>query len=281
MYFFDSFELHYTVRLVISLKAGMVINPQFSVAQLSMTRIWHCFGNYMHKVNLDTVLNMLSASKTNVLPINTHQLTPTSGRSGLQIGFGGVLFDDVVAKINSNSMVFMLNINHQLSAQAAVEKTKLAYALTDERVVKLEVLNADMRTSNDAELIEAVKLLKAQLPALILMPLLSNDAQTAKTLVDLGCPLLRVMGSGIGDAQGILDPETFTRICNFPVPVVLDGGVRHAADLAHAMQLGAQGCLVNSALFAEGLKPEVELTNFLSEAQAIFKQNTLVNGAVN
>lgn len=254
------------------MKISMVINPQFEVAQLSMTRIWHCFGNYMHKVNLTTVLNMLTASKTNVLPINTHQLTEASGRQGLQIGFGGVAFDDVAANIKLDNMTLMLNINHQLSAQAAVNKTQLAHALTGERVVKLEVLNPDMRTSNDAALIEAVTLLNAELPALILMPLLSNNYQTAKALVDLGCPLLRVMGSGIGDAQGILNPDEFAKICTLPVPVVLDGGVRNADDLAHAMQLGAQGCLVNSALFADGLKPEVELAQFLSDAQAGFNQ---------
>jgi thiazole synthase len=251
----------------------MVINPQFTVAQLSMTRIWHCFGNYMHKVDLNAALQMLVASKTNVLPINTHQLTESSGRQGLKIGFGGVAFDDVAANIKLDNMTLMLNINHQISAQAAVHKTQLAHALTGERVVKLEVLNPDMRTSNDAALIEAVTLLNTELPSLILMPLLSNNYQTAKALVDLGCPLLRVMGSGIGDAQGILNPDEFARICTLPVPVVLDGGVRNTDDLAHAMQLGAQGCLVNSALFAEGLTPELELATFLKASQPVFKQH--------
>ncbi|MFC5473917.1 hypothetical protein ACFPM8_08080 [Paraherbaspirillum soli] len=244
------------------------INPVFDVAGLRMTRIWHCFGNYMHKVDLDTVLNMLSASKTNVLPINTHLLDQASGRSGLNIGFGGVQFDQLAEKISMDEMVIMLNINHQTSAQAAIDKTKLAYALTGERVVKLEVLNNDLRTSNNAELIKAVKQLRKDLPELIIMPLLHNDYESAETLVELGCPLLRVMGSGIGDGLGIVDANEFERICALPVPVVLDGGVRGAEDYAHAHKLGAVGCLINSALFVEDAPPEQLLAKFLSGSQS-------------
>jgi len=243
-----------------------LVNPRFDVAGVRMTRIWHCFGNYMHQVDIETVLAMLSASQTNVLPINTHQLDQVSGRKGLLIGFGGVHFDEVAQRIGTDDMVIMLNINHQTTARASVEKTRLAHALTGERVVKLEVLNTDLRTSNNAELIEAVKELRAALPELIIMPLLHNDYASAQTLVELGCPLLRVMGSGIGDGKGIVDAQEFERICTLPVPVVLDGGVRDADDYAHAHRLGAAGCLINSALFENGTKPEKRLAQFLSES---------------
>ena len=243
-------------------------NPFFHVAGFRMTRIWHCFGNYMHRVDIDTVLAMLSASRTNVLPINTHRLDGETGRKGLLIGFGGVQFDQLAERISMDDMVVMLNINHQTSARAAVEKTTLAHALTGERVVKLEVLNTDLRTSNNAELIEAVRQLREALPELILMPLLHNDYASAQTLVGLGCPLLRVMGSGIGDGQGIIDAQEFERICTLPVPVVLDGGVRDAADYEHAHRLGAAGCLVNSALFLDGgLSPEHRLAEFMSASK--------------
>jgi thiazole synthase len=252
------------------MQTEVMSNPTFQVAGLNMSRIWHCFGNYMHQVDLNTVLNMLAASQTNVLPINTHKLSESSGKNGLHIGFGDVQLNALAASTHIDQMILMLNINHQQSAQAAIHKTKLAHALTGELVVKLEVLNADLKTSNDNELIEAAKKLREDLPALILMPLISNDYQTASTLVNLGCPLLRVMGSAIGDAQGILDATSFAKICNLPVPVFLDGGVRNASDFAHAQQLGAQGCLVNSALFAPGLVPEQALAEFLLQSQSVF-----------
>lgn len=232
-----------------------------------MTRIWHCFGNYGHRAGMETIVAMLSASQTNVIPVNTHLLDRVTGRRGLHIGFGGVEFDGLAEQVSMDGRVIMLNINHQTSAQAAIEKTQYAYGLTGERVVKLEVLNADMRTSNNAALIEAVKQLSKMLPELILMPLLHNDYASAEILFELGCPLLRVMGSGIGDRQGITDTETFEKICSLPVPIVLDGGVRDAEDYACAHRLGAAGCLVNSALFMDGAVPEIQLAKFLSESQ--------------
>jgi thiazole synthase len=239
------------------------LNPLFRVAGLDMTRIWHCFGNYTHRVDLWTIQRMLRASGTNVLPINTHRLSATSQRDGLEIGFGGVTVDELRARRPLDGMVLMLNINHQTTAAAAVAKTELAYDVTGEVVVKLEVLNHDLRTSNDDQLIAAVRELRRTLPQLILMPLVSNNWVSAQRLVELGCPLLRVMGSDIGSGRGVIDRETFRRVCTLPVPVVLDGGVARAADFAIAHAAGAQGCLINSALFAGSAAPEVVLRAFV------------------
>lgn len=241
----------------------------FRVAGLQMKRIWHCFGNYMHHVDLWTVQRMLRASGTNVLPINTHRLTSTNLEDGLEIGFGGVTLARLREARSLDGLVLMLNINHQTSARAAVAKTELAHRLTNQRVLKLEVLNEDLRTSNDAQLIEAVRELRRCMPELIVMPLLSNDLAVAQQLVELGCPLLRVMGSGIGSGRGITDPEVFARICRLPVPVVLDGGVATAADFAGAWAAGAQGCLINSALFATSTAPDEVLETFARDCERI------------
>jgi thiazole synthase len=239
------------------------LNPVFRVASLEMTRIWHCFGNYAHRVDLWTIQRMLRASGTNVLPINTHRLSRASLRHGLEVGFGGVTVDELCEQRSLDGMIVMLNINHQTTASEAIAKTELAYELTGEPVVKLEVLNQDLRTSNDERLVEAVRELRRVLPQLILMPLVSNNWVSADRLVQLGCPLLRVMGSDIGSGGGIIDRETFSRICELPVPVVLDGGVATAADFAIARAAGAEGCLINSALFAGSAPPDIVLRAFV------------------
>lgn len=251
------------------------INPLFEVCDFRMTRIWHCFGNYMHRVDLTTIIAMLSASGTNVLPINTHLLNKFNQRDGLVIGFGGVTYDQLAESVRLDNMIIMLNINHQTNVHDAVDKTKLAYELTSEKIIKLEVLNSDLKTSNDTHLIQSVSILKNEIPELVLMPLIGNDFGVAKQLVDLGCPLLRVMGSGIGDAKGILDEPQFKKICSLPVPVILDGGVRDARDLRIAVELGAQGCLINSSLFLHGNPPEIELKRFLQESQAVLSSGPL------
>lgn len=250
----------------------MYSNPTFRCNNLNMTRIWHCFGNYMHQVNLQTILNMLSASKTNVLPVNTNSLSHTNGRDGLIIGFGDVRFDQFALVYNVNQLIIMLNINHQSTARAAVDKTLLAANLTGESIIKLEVLNDDLVTSNNAQLIKAVEQLNKLNNNLIIMPLLSSNLDDAKRLIDLGCPLLRVMGSSIGSGSGILDTHQFKQICKLGIPVVLDGGVASADDFILAVKLGAQGCLVNSMLFGTPTLPEENLKNFMIASQTTLAQ---------
>ncbi|MBS0186137.1 MAG: thiazole biosynthesis family protein [Proteobacteria bacterium] len=245
------------------------VNPCFQVLDFSLTKVWHCFGNYMNEVDLQTVINMLNASKTNVIPINTHKMTNNNARNGLLIGFGGVKYDDLAKSMDLSEKLIMLNINHQTTAEDAIEKTLRAYDLTGEKLIKLEVLNEDMETSNNKELIKAVKKLRQLKPELILMPLLHCNYEDAEELVELGCPLLRVMGSGIGTGKGIIDKEEFKKICDLNVPVVLDGGVGSPKDFEEAVNLGAIGCLVNSMLFKSDYTPEEELKNFVIGCQNI------------
>lgn len=242
-------------------------NPHFTCSEIVLSRVWHCFGNYTHNVDLPTVDAMLGASATNVLPINTHYLDARSGRDGLVIGFGEVRYDDISRRQDIERMVKMVNINHQTTAAAAVAKTKLAVGLTHERVIKLEVLNPDLKTSNNRELIRAVRALRDWDGSLVIMPLLECDYEDARTLEALGCPLLRVMGSPIGSGGGLADPEEFARICSLGVPVVLDGGVGGAEHFRLALELGAAGCLLNSMLFEDGRPPAVVLTEFMREVQ--------------
>ncbi len=59
------------------------------------------------------------------------------------------------------------------------------------------------------------------------------------------------LGSPIGSGQGILNPgniETIVR--KLGVPVIVDAGVGVASDVAVAMELGADGVLLNTAVAA-------------------------------
>lgn len=238
----------------------------FSCDGLSLATIWHCFGNYMHRVDMRQVLEMLRASGTNVIPVNTHLLDAGRRREHLLIGFGGVTFDALAAAKDLSRYILMVNVNHQTTAAAAVEKTLLAADMTGIETIKLEVLTKDLKSSNDSELIEAVRILRQRRPDLRIMPLHSNDPEVASRLVDAGCPLLRVMGGPIGSGSGIADEEAFAACCRLGVPVVLDGGVGDADDYLAATRLGASGCLVNSMLFEQGQEPYEVLGDFVAGA---------------
>lgn len=238
----------------------------FDCDGLHMSAIWHCFGNYMHRVDLGEVLAMLEASGTNVVPVNTHELDSRMRPEDLRIGFGNVTYATLAAARDLSHYILMANINHQTSADAAVEKTLFAVDMTGIATIKLEVLSESLSTSNDAALVEAVRILRERRPDLRIMPLLSNDPAVAKELVDAGCPLLRVMGGPIGSGTGIADEAAFAQCCSLGVPVVLDGGIGSVEDYQTARRLGAAGCLVNSMLFDRDQPPSKVLGDFVESA---------------
>lgn len=238
----------------------------FECDGMQLSTMWHCFGNYMHKVDLDQVLRMLDASRSNVIPVNTHLLDQSRSRDDLLIGFGDVTFDALSAAIDMSRYYVFANINHQTTAADAVEKVKLCSEVAGLSIIKLEVLNDDLKTSNDAALIDAVARLNAERPDLCVMPLHSNDPVVARELASAGCPLLRVMGGPIGSGAGIAHEDAFAECCAIDVPIVLDGGVGSVAHFLRASALGAAGCLVNSMLFETRQQPYEVLRDFVDQA---------------
>jgi thiazole synthase ThiGH ThiG subunit len=233
----------------------------FYASNLNFTRLWHCFGNSYHLAPFDIIIKMISASKTNVLPVNTHNLTKTN-EDGLELGYAGVPLSKMKEVNDISDMHIMLNINLQTTAMDAVNKTKLAFDMTGEPLIKLEVLDKKHAKSNQEEIVKAVKELTKWNSSLKIYPLFANDLTTANKLIDAGSELLRVMGSPIGSCNGITDKKTFRDICSLGAPVVLDGGIGSLSDAKEALELGAEGFLVNSMLFEQKITPFELLGDF-------------------
>lgn len=250
----------------------MQVQQTIQLDNLSLSRLWHCFGTERHRVPMDLVLRLLDTSKTNVLPINTHRLDASRKRDALEHGFGGVTYDGLHGHRDLGAYVKMLNINLRTSPAAAVEAAKIAFGMTGERVLKLEVLEPRLRQSQDLAVVEAARILRSWEPSLVILPLLSTNPDAARAAVDAGCPLIRIMGSSIGSRAGIEDEPGFAEICSLPVPVVLDGGIGRPAHLERAFALGAQGALVNSVLFDDGREPVEVMSEFAETAIRVFGQ---------
>jgi thiazole synthase len=82
----------------------------------------------------------------------------------------------------------------------------------------------------------------------------SDDPVMAKRLKEAGASSVMPAGSPIGSGQGILNPNAI-RICleylkeNDPdYPVIIDAGVGTASDVTVAMELGADGVLLNTGI---------------------------------
>jgi len=258
---------------------GQQPEPQYAashrhicVAGLQLDRFWHCFGTERHSVTLDLIVQLLHASGTNVLPINTHQLDDRRQRSALEHGFAGATYDALGTRIDLSRYVKMLNINLRTCAEQAVTAAKIAVEMTGERVIKLEVLEPALRDSRDLDVVAAARQLINWEPSLVVLPLISCSIDAANAAMEAGCPLLRVMGSAISSGRGITDPAAFTRICQRPIPVVLDGGIGQTTDIDDAVQLGANGVLINSVLFDTGQAPVSVMQDFAAAARKAFQR---------
>jgi thiazole synthase len=82
----------------------------------------------------------------------------------------------------------------------------------------------------------------------------SDDPVMARRLKEAGAASVMPAGSPIGSGQGILNPNNL-RICleylkedDPDYPVIVDAGVGAASDVAEAMELGADGVLLNTAI---------------------------------
>lgn len=68
-------------------------------------------------------------------------------------------------------------------------------------------------------------------------------------LEDLGCATVMPLGSPIGSGQGI---ENLTNIKiiieNANIPVIIDAGIGTPSEAASAMEIGADGVLLNTAV---------------------------------
>jgi thiazole synthase len=134
------------------------------------------------------------------------------------------------------------------TAHDAVLTAELAREALGVNWIKVEVIGDRETLYPDAgELIEAVRQLVAL--GFVVLPYCSDDPVLCLRLADLGAAAVMPMGSLIGSGMGIANPANIELICRrSPVPVIIDAGLGCASDAAIAMELGAAGVLLNTAV---------------------------------
>ena len=119
--------------------------------------------------------------------------------------------------------------------------------------VKLEVLG-DKKTllPDPMGTLEALKVLKAE--GFTVLCYTSDDPIMAARLKEAGAASVMPAGSPIGSGQGVLNPWNIRIILeqlkagDETFPVIVDAGVGTASDVAIAMELGADGVLLNTGV---------------------------------
>tara|TARA_B100000579_G_scaffold295506_1_gene245633 strand:- start:57 stop:863 length:807 start_codon:yes stop_codon:yes gene_type:complete len=81
------------------------------------------------------------------------------------------------------------------------------------------------------------------------LPYINSDPIIAKKLEELGCATVMPLGSPIGSAQGIRNAANIAMIIEeAQIPVIIDAGIGVPSEAAQALEMGADGVLINSAI---------------------------------
>ena len=143
------------------------------------------------------------------------------------------------------------------NADDAIRTARLAREVGLSHWIKLEVLGDEQTLFPDNfELLKATEVLVRE--GFVVLPYTNDDLITALRLIDAGASAVMPLGAPIGSGMGIQNIPNIRilreRITQ--VPLIVDAGVGTASDAAVAMELGADGVLMNTGI-AGAQFPEV------------------------
>jgi thiazole synthase len=134
------------------------------------------------------------------------------------------------------------------TAEDAIRTARLGREAGLSNWVKLEVIG-DERTlfpDNEALLVATRALVQE---GFVVLPYTNDDPVVCRKLEEAGAAAVMPLGAPIGSGLGIQNVNNIRIIREFArVPVIVDAGVGTASDAALAMELGADGVLMNTAI---------------------------------
>ena len=134
------------------------------------------------------------------------------------------------------------------SAEEAVRTARLGRAAGLTNWVKLEVIGDERTLFPDNEaLLAATRTLAAE--GFVVLPYTNDDPIICRKLADAGAAAVMPLGAPIGSGLGVQNRNNLAIIREQArVPVIVDAGVGTPSDAAVAMELGADGVLINTAI---------------------------------
>jgi thiazole synthase len=150
--------------------------------------------------------------------------------------------------IDTNKYFLLPNTAGCYSAEEAIRTTRLGREAGLSNWVKLEVIGDERTLFPDNEaLIEATRTLVGE--GFVVLPYTTDDPVVCRKLEDAGAAAVMPLGAPIGSGLGIQNVNNLRIIREFArVPLIVDAGVGTASDATVAMELGADGVLMNTAI---------------------------------
>ena len=157
-------------------------------------------------------------------------------------------------KLNWEKLWLLPNTAGSQTAEEAIRMAFLGHELAcqvgqeDNFFVKLEVISDPKYLLPDPiGTLKAAEFLVKK--GFTVLPYINADPMLALHLEDLGCATVMPLGSPIGSGQGLNNLANIQIIIeNAKVPVIVDAGIGTPSEATAAMELGADGILLNTAV---------------------------------
>ena len=177
--------------------------------------------------------------------------------------------------IDRSQLFILPNTAGCYNADDAIRTAMLAREVGLSNWIKLEVIGDEKTLFPDnAGLLEATRALVKE--GFVVLPYTNDDVVNARKLVDAGAAAVMPLAAPIGSGMGIQNPANLRimREMITAVPLIVDARVGTASDAAIAMELGADGVLMNTAIaaaddalrMARAMKLDVEAGRLAYEA---------------
>ncbi len=150
--------------------------------------------------------------------------------------------------IDTDRIFILPNTAGCYTADEAIRTARLGREAGLSNWVKLEVIGDERTRCPDNEaLLEATRVLVSE--GFVVLPYTNDDPIACRKLEDAGAAAVMPLGAPIGSGLGIQNVNNMRIIREIArVPVIIDAGVGTASDAALAMELGADGVLMNTAI---------------------------------
>src|SRR5262245_18343384 len=156
--------------------------------------------------------------------------------------------ENLLDRLDTRRCFLLPNTAACYNSEDAVRTARLGREAGLSNWVKLEVIGDEKTLYPDVQgLLEATRTLVKE--DFIVLPYSNDDVVVAKRLEDAGAAAVMPLGAPIGSGLGIQNRLNILLIREaVKVPVIVDAGVGTASDAALAMELGAEGVLMNTAI---------------------------------
>ncbi len=139
------------------------------------------------------------------------------------------------------------------TVKEAVTTAHMAREVFETKWIKLELIgHTDSLQPDVFQLVEAARILTED--GFHVFPYTTDDLIVGERLLEAGCEVLMPWGAPIGSGRGLNNEYALRAMrAEFPdVPLVIDAGIGLPSHAAHAMELGYDAVLLNTAVARAG-----------------------------